>query len=275
MDEYKVESLFEDMKFFGKLDKPDFEGKSLDTTRGEILYLQVNIQDSVIKKAKYRIVSKSVVYAICEIFTQKIIKKDIKTVFKNLIESYLEIELGDIPSEYLYVIDLYRNALKDIVEQYREKNPEQKKEQPFKRLLNFDDEEDLDVLSEDQVKKLLNAVDDLKNDKDKNKYENFDKVKESVIGKKENKIINVKKFDKSRLLDDNVPDFDYYVDNTIGLEFEDREIEVDEVENLTFNQTLSTSNNFEDLDIEFEKNLNFSNYNFDDSKNNEDKDKED
>ena len=269
MDEYKIQLLFENMEFFGKLDGFDFEGKSFDSSKNEIFYLQVKIKEGVILDAKYRIISNAIICAICELFTQKIIKKDIKSVFKYLVESYLAVEIGEIPQEYLYIIELYRNACKDIIIQYNQKIPKQKKEPAFKRLLNFKDEEDLDTLSDEQVKKLLNAVDDLKYDTNKDKYETFDKVKDTVMGnndKKEN-ILEIKKIDKSKLLDDNVPDFDYYVDNTVGLEFEDKEIKVDTSNNLTFDKDVSNNSIFEDLDLEFEKNLSFDNYKFDDNNN--------
>lgn len=273
MDNEKIQNLFSNLKYFGKMEKPNFVGTAIDSKNADILYVQLKVNETdVILDAKYRIINKPVVYAICEILTQIIMKKDIKSVQKKLTKDRINYELGDIPEEYLYVVDLYNHAVQDIIAQISLMRPQDKEAPKFKRILNFDENDDLDTLSKEQVKKLLDAVEDLNMDKNIEKISKFNKVKETVIGKLNDEKIKIKKntFDKNTLLNDNVPDFNIYEDNTKNLKFENLNFELPSDLDLKFEENLVFTNetiHLEEPDLEFDENLDFSNYDFSNKKN--------
>lgn len=270
MNTSKIDYLFEHLEHFGKIEQPSYVGMATDFKRNDILYVQIKLKEDIIVDIKYQIINKPIIYAICEIISKILINKKIRDCSILINEQKVIAELGNIPLEYIYAVSLYRNAFNTILTQYNKEHPQIQKRQEgkFKRLLNFNDEDDPDVLTEEQVKKLLNAVDELKKSNNQNKYENFNKVKDSVIGKNKEENIQSKiitPIDKSKLLEDNVPDFDSYEDNTVGLEFESKEVG----QNLEdFNKLPSLKDlgaDFDELSFDFENDLDFSNYNFEDN----------
>ena len=263
MDELKIQDIFGNLKYFGDMDNADYTGTAFDSKNNDILYIHVKMSDGIVTSIRYQIINKPVIYAICEILSSAILRKSLTDGIKSINAKRIYMELGDVPEDNLYVIYLFKEAMTKIFNEYN--SSRRKKETGFKRLLNFGDEDDPDVLTDEQVKKLLDAVDDLAKNKSPDSYNQLAKVQQDVIEKPVKRFISRK---ERRELGDNVPSFDQYKDNTADLYFDNNQIECEfPDEKFDFDKQLEgydypSFSDLDNIDTDFEKDLSFSNYDF-------------
>lgn len=113
----KIMEIFNNPSNVGIMRGADAVGECKNSENGEIIKIYVDVEDNVIKQAKFKAFGNALLIASGSIITELIKDKKIEEL-NNITANDILNELGEIPLTKMYCATMCETALKNIVTDY-------------------------------------------------------------------------------------------------------------------------------------------------------------
>lgn len=113
----KIMEIFSNPKNVGALKGASACGESKNLENGEIIKIYIQLENNVIKNAKFKAFGNALLIACGSIVTEMIKGKTLEDL-SNISANNILLELGDIPLTKMYCATMCETALKNIIINY-------------------------------------------------------------------------------------------------------------------------------------------------------------
>jgi len=124
----KVMDHFRNPRNVGELENPDGVGRAGNPICGDVMELQINVQDGIITDARFRTFGCGAAIATSSMATEMVKGKSITEALRITNKVVAE-ALDGLPAAKMHCSSLAEEALRTAIADYRSRNPERRKQE--------------------------------------------------------------------------------------------------------------------------------------------------